>query len=764
MVVLIFGLSQQLRSQDSFERLPLVNLVIPEVRFENVPLVDAVLVLQEEANRNKKGGRPISIAVRPHPRRPNPLVNAHILGQSLDTLLSFITEQVGYKWRVERGQIVVFTDEGYLDRDELVQAIPGRLHLKAIRIPKIEFRDTPISEAMRMLTIEGRRNGLRAIEPGAGIWSIEMRVSFTWGAEPRVSGTFIDTDVDTIIEILTKQSGSTDWSTEKGKVIIIRRGQTPDQRRSAASVDPFAPADPFAAPAAPAGPSRPSAGYGRTTVSGPSVAPPSGGGEFQFNTESYDHLRDNPFLSPRNEPLSTFSIDVDTASYSNVRRFIMGEGRVPPVDAVRIEEMINYFDYNYPPPQEIEEPVNPSLPVEHPFASHVEVAATPWNAGHRLVKIGLKGYEVPLENRPESNLVFLLDVSGSMNAINKLDLVKRSMNLLLDGLTPRDRIAIVIYAGASGLVLESTPGNEKDSIRNAINRLNAGGSTNAGDGIELAYKVAEENLVPDGNNRVILCTDGDFNVGVTDRGSLKRMVAEKAKKGVQLTVLGFGMRNYKDDMLESLSNHGDGNYAYIDSFREAKKLFVQRLLGTLIMIAKDVKIQVEFNPRNVAAYRLIGYENRLLKNRDFDDDQVDAGDIGSGHTVTALYEVVPPGVELPEHPGDIDLRYQKTEVIEEDAAEAGELLTLKLRYKFPGAEESRLIVTRVKDEERRFEESSSDLQFSSAVAGFGMLLRQSPHCGGFSHDEVLDIAKDNLGKDEWGDRAEFLEMVKKFVW
>ena len=749
--------------QDSLKGLPLINLTIPEVRFDKTPLAQVARELEDAANKAKKGGRPVEIEFRSHTQRTNPLVTAHIIGQNLDTILRFVTEQAGYGWTIQEGKIVLFTNPELLERDRLVRALPGRLKMKSVRIPSLTFDQTPLSEALRELQAEAVRNGLRNLETGRGPWEIEQRARFA-GSEPLISGKFINSDVDTILEILTKQTRAIDWSTENGKVIIVQLGQEPSGGGGGGAVDPFSapagPVDPFAAPAS----SRGTAAYRQTTIGGRVAVPSQPGADGQFNTESYQDLRDNPFLSPRNEPLSTFSIDVDTASYANVRRFIMQMGQAPPVDSVRIEEMINYFDYGYAPPLKVENPERPDLPVDHPFATHVEVAAAPWKKEHRLVKIGLKGYEVPLDNRPASNLVFLLDVSGSMSSPNKLPLVQSSLNLLLKGLTEKDRVAIVVYAGSSGLVLESTPGSNKNKIRRAINRLKSGGSTNAGEGIELAYRIAEENLIKKGNNRVILCTDGDFNVGTTDKGSLRRIIEEKSEKGVQLTVLGFGMGNYKDDMLETLSNYGDGNYGYIDGIREARKLFAQRLLGTLIMIAKDVKIQVEFNPLQVAAYRLIGYENRLLKNEEFEDDEIDAGDIGSGHTVTALYEIVPPGVELPRQPGKIELRYQKNDVVEPKKAVAGELLNLKLRYKWPRTDDSRLIETPVIDGGAKFEDASPDMKFAASVAGFGMLLRKSPHSGDFSHDEAHAIAKENLGKDPHGDRKEFLEILKQFVW
>ena len=358
--------------------------------------------------------------------------------------------------------------------------------------------------------------------------------------------------------------------------------------------------------------------------------------DVDFNTESYDHIVENPFLSAKQNPLSTFSIDVDTASYSNMRRFL-NEGELPPPGAVRIEELVNYFNYDYPQPDG-----------DVPFSVNVEVAGCPWNTDHRLARIGLKGREIQVEQRPSSNLVFLLDVSGSMGNANKLPLVKSGMKLLLDQLDEHDRVAIVVYAGSSGLVLDSTTADQKPIILSSLDRLEAGGSTNGGEGIQLAYAVAVDHYLEGGVNRVILCTDGDFNVGTTNQSQLIRLIEEKAQTGVYLSVLGFGMGNYKDSTMEKLADKGNGNYAYIDTMREAHKVLVEEMSGTLITIAKDVKIQIDFNPAQVAGYRLIGYENRMLRAEDFKNDAKDAGEIGAGHTVTALYEIVPAGYPVPE--------------------------------------------------------------------------------------------------------------------
>ncbi len=470
-----------------------------------------------------------------------------------------------------------------------------------------------------------------------------------------------------------------------------------------------------------------------------------------WNAEKYDPIEDTDFRSPLVAPLSTFSIDVDTASYANVRRFLNQE-QLPPADAVRIEELINYFNFSdAAPAKSLEEGGDP-------FAVHMAQATAPWNESHRLLRIALKGYEMPWEARPASNLVFLLDVSGSMSSANKLPLVKEAMQLLTRRLDERDRVAIVVYAGASGLVLPSTTANNTETIEHAVNNLKAGGSTNAGAGINLAYKVAREHFIEGGNNRVILCTDGDFNVGQTNRGDLTKIADEQASEGVSLTILGFGMGNYKDDMLEDLSNKGKGGYAYIDSRAEARKVFLEDLASNIFKIAKDVKIQVEFNPELVHAYRLIGYENRRLKAEDFNNDKKKAGDIGPGHTVVALYELVPVGSEM-ELPGVDTLRYQKQAEAEPTP---GEVATVKLRYKRPEADSSRLITkTAHSGDLVEFSKANEDLRFSAAVAAFGFKLRASGAIGEFSYPQIEAIAVDALGQDSGGHRSEFIDLVRK---
>lgn len=472
-----------------------------------------------------------------------------------------------------------------------------------------------------------------------------------------------------------------------------------------------------------------------------------GGVPGDFDREAYDHVVDNDFLSPRSAPLSTFSIDVDTASYANVRRFL-NAGQSPPPGAVRIEECVNYFRYAYPEPQG-----------EVPFSVNVDVAGCPWTPKHRLVRIGLHGREIPFDQRPASNLVFLMDVSGSMHSSDKLPLVKSALRLLVEQLHENDRVAIVVYAGASGLVLPSTTGDRKAEILAALDRLEAGGSTNGGAGIELAYRTALEHFVPGGTNRVVLCTDGDFNVGVTNQSELVPLIEEKARSGVFLSVLGFGTGNYQDSTMEKLADKGNGNYAYLDTLREARKVLVEQAAGTLLTIAKDVKIQVDFNPAQVVAYRLVGYENRLLKAEDFQDDKKDAGEIGAGHTVTAFYEVVPVGVPI-DLPGVDPSKYQPTTAPAEGAA-SDELLTVRLRYKQPDGDTSREIRVPLKDAGTTFDDASSDFQFAAAVAEFGLLLRNSPHKGQSNWPHVLEVAGAVLGSDPEGYRKEFVELAKQ---
>ncbi len=466
-----------------------------------------------------------------------------------------------------------------------------------------------------------------------------------------------------------------------------------------------------------------------------------------FNTEDYDRIYENEFLSVLDNPLSTFSIDVDAASYSNVRRFI-NNSQLPPADAVRIEEMINYFTYDYPEPDG-----------DDPFSINMEVSDCPWNAENKLVHVGLQAKKISMENLPPSNIVFLIDVSGSMQSPNKLPLLKSAYKLLTNELRENDRVAIVVYAGAAGLVLPSTSGTDKEKIINAIEQLYAGGSTAGSAGIKLAYETAKENFIEGGNNRVILATDGDFNIGPSSDSELVRLIEEKRKEGIFLTVLGFGMGNYKDSKMEKIADKGNGNYAYIDNILEAKKVLVNEFGGTLFTIAKDVKIQVEFNPAEVKGYRLIGYENRILNKEDFNDDKKDAGELGSGHTVTALYEIIPPESDY-QFPSVDDLKYQKENKPDFDD-NSGELLTIKFRYKKPDEDKSRLIVKALENDALDLDETSDNFRFSAAVAQFGMLLRDSKFKAESSFESVQSLAKNSMGEDNFGYRLEFLQLVEK---
>jgi Ca-activated chloride channel family protein len=479
------------------------------------------------------------------------------------------------------------------------------------------------------------------------------------------------------------------------------------------------------------------------------VAPPAASappGEVPHNTEAYARVVDSPFRAVAKAPLSTFAIDVDTASYSNARRFLLGQIGLPPKDAVRVEEFINYFSYDYPRPRG-----------EHPVALSAEVAACPWNPKHKLVRVGLQGRTLTSEGIPPRNFVFLVDTSGSMRPENRLPLLKTAMKMLVDQLTARDRVAIVTYAGYAGLALPSTPGDHKGEIVRAIDALYAHGSTNGGEGIKLAYRIAYENFIQGGANRVILGTDGDFNVGVTDDGSLTRLIEQQRQGGIFLTVLGFGMGNLKDSTLERLAQFGNGHYAYIDSEREARKVFVEQG-GALVPIAKDVRVQVEFNPRRVQAYRLVGYEHRLMRDEDFHDDTKVAGAMGSGHSVTAFYEVVPPGVQV-ELPGVGPLKYQEA-AKPTPQAEGDELMVVSVRYKTPEAEKSRLLGVPVRDAERPFEQATADFRWAASVAAFGMLLRDSPYRGGATFGRAGQWARQARGPDREGYRAECLRMME----
>ncbi|MBI2922974.1 MAG: VWA domain-containing protein [Planctomycetes bacterium] len=477
---------------------------------------------------------------------------------------------------------------------------------------------------------------------------------------------------------------------------------------------------------------------------GLTAAPAEGRIEEPLDTEEYAHVQDNPFFRVKDAPLSTFSIDVDTASYANTRRFL-NDGQLPPVGAVRIEEMVNYFSYDYAAPSD-----------GRPFAASVEVHAAPWEPKHRLVRIGLQGRRVEMKAAPQQNLVFLVDVSGSMDAPDKLPLVKKCLRMLLKELRPKDQVAIVTYAGSSGLALPCTYVGASEKISRRIDRLEAGGSTNGGEGIELAYRVASENHIKGGVNRVLLCTDGDFNVGASSEDALVKLIEEKRKTGVYLSVLGFGTGNYADARMQQLADKGNGNAAYIDSAREAKKVLVEEAAGTLITIAKDVKIQVEFNPARVAGYRLIGYENRVMAAQDFNDDTKDAGEIGAGHQVTALYEIIPAGMEVPG--GTVDpLKYQSPTT--SSGPDSGELCTVKMRYKLPDGETSERFDAVVTDPGTDAA-STPEFDFAASVAAYGMLLRGSPYKGQASWALVLELAKGGLANDKGGYREEFVELVE----
>jgi Ca-activated chloride channel family protein len=463
-----------------------------------------------------------------------------------------------------------------------------------------------------------------------------------------------------------------------------------------------------------------------------------------WNTEDYGVITENRFLRPTDNPLSTFSIDVDAAAYSNIRRFI-SNGQKPPKDAVRIEEMVNYFEYKHEQPKG-----------NDPFAVDMEMADCPWAPDHKLLAISLQGEKIPYDNLPASNLVFLIDVSGSMSAANKLPLLKSSFKLLTDQLRAEDRVAIVVYAGAAGVVLEPTPGNQKQAIKGALDKLEAGGSTAGGAGIQLAYKLARENFVEGGNNRVILATDGDFNIGESSDAAMVRLIEKERKSGVFLTVLGFGMGNYKDNKMQQLANKGNGNHAYIDNINEAKKVLISEFGGTMFAIAKDVKLQLEFNPAKVAGYRLIGYENRMLNKEDFNDDEKDAGELGSGHTVTALYEIIPSGVKSDFLANVDDLKYQNNKV----KTSSKDWISLKLRYKKPDGDKSQLIETTYNQNPVSWQKTSDNFRWAAAVTEFGLILRESPFKQKASYKQAIELAKSAVGEDKNGYRHEFIRMLE----
>lgn len=533
------------------------------------------------------------------------------------------------------------------------------------------------------------------------------------------------TNISVIMNKAGMQLSSVTVATEKDRVGSAREINESAMGSGAVSdmsFMPYAPPSPYTQPGVMMPPSRP-----------------------PFNTEDYSAIKPNIFHSPLDEPLSTFSIDVDTANFSNIRR-MLNQGFLPEPKSVRIEELVNYFAYDYPQPED-----------EHPFAVYSEMSVCPWNQKRNLVHIGLQGKKLNLTKAPPSNLVFLLDVSGSMNAPNKLPLVVESMKMLSENLRGTDKVAIVVYAGAAGEVLPSTGGNQKMKINEALDRLQAGGSTAGGAGINLAYKIAEENYIQGGNNRIILCTDGDFNVGASSDAHLSDLIEQKRNKGVYLTVLGFGMGNYKDNKLELLADKGNGNYAYIDNLTEAKKFLVNEMASTLYTIAKDVKLQIEFNPAHVKAYRLIGYENRLLNKEDFKDDTKDAGELGAGHNVTAVYEIIP--MESKETVPELDnLKYQDNK-ISEAAKNSPEALTVKLRYKLPDSDTSTPFEVPVMNKTLPLEKSSENYKFSAAVIGYGLMLQESENKAALTWQMVKDLAKESLGKDSEGYRAEFLTLI-----
>ena len=480
----------------------------------------------------------------------------------------------------------------------------------------------------------------------------------------------------------------------------------------------------------------------------PNVSYESGGGQVYYNpsNETYATVRENDFMNVKANPLSTLSVDVDRASYSNVRRFL-NSGQKPPADAVRVEEMINYFNYNYPQPRG-----------EDPIAIATELTDCPWNADHKLLRVGMQARKIETQSLPASNLVFLIDVSGSMNESNKLPLVKSSLKMLVRQLRTKDRVSIVVYAGSAGLVLPPTSGANKSAITDALDRLQAGGSTAGGAGIKLACKTAQENYVLGGNNRIIIATDGDFNVGVSGENELEDLITKERRKGIFLTCLGYGMGNYKDSKMEILADKGNGNYAYIDNIREAEKTLIHEFGGTLFTVAKDVKAQIEFNPAHVQAYRLVGYENRLLNEEDFKDDKKDAGEMGSGHQVTMLYEIIPVGVRSKNVRKTTDLRYQVPEATEDTYS--GELATIKFRYKEPDGARSKEMVHTISTRSKSLEMGSQDTRFAASVALFGMLLRDSKFVEEGDYDLAYSLGRQSRGEDEEGYRAEYLQLVK----
>ena len=640
----------------------------------------------------------------------------------------------------------------------------------AARIPGVTITATNTNTGMASTTVTNESGGytLDGLAPGTyqvtgtlpGFQTkVENSVQLTANAPEQRDMTLqvgpvsqaveVTVAADTLKSQLTTSVGPVDSEIRVRELPLVGRleqqGQPGQQRQqiptgAQAFNAPVPPLPPPPARAAATGFAEPAPGVPRDVFD--RIARPVNGGE------TYGAINDNTFLDVGRDPLSTFSIDVDTAAYSNLRRYL-NQGQRPPRDAVRIEEMINYFTYDDPQPSG-----------NNPIGATIEAAAAPWNPRHRLVRIGIKARDIDTRRRPPGNLVFLLDVSGSMQPPERLPLLKQGMRMLVEQLTANDRVTVVTYAGATGVALRPTRGDQKDVILSLIDSLQAGGSTNGGSGIRLAYEQASANFISGGVNRVILATDGDFNVGITDRSALLRLIEEKAKTGVFLSVLGVGMGNYKDATLEMLADKGNGNFAYLDTLNEARKVLVDQMSGTLVTVAKDVKIQVEFNPAVAGAYRLIGYENRALRNEDFNNDLKDAGDMGAGHTVTALYEIVPRGVAI-DAPGIDPLKYQQPAAAPPARNASNETLTVKVRYKEPAGSDSKVLEFPLVDREQTFARASSDFRFAAAVASFGMILRDSPYKGTSTIDSVLSMAEDSIGADKNGYRQEFLQLVRR---
>ncbi|MGF1451411.1 MAG: von Willebrand factor type A domain-containing protein [Opitutales bacterium] len=730
-LILYFALVTGLVANPALER------KLPELPFEDAPLSNIVA----EVNEHLPSTFELSLGDGGSEARGYTFI---FPGGTLYDFLVYIGERHDIGAQLQESGAVLVANE--LTFEDLQQLVLDRIDLPTASLTKL------------LPLIESALNAARDPQAIPFELSLKPKLIPEYG-NPRIAFTGKGISAVELFDRLLEREGF-DWGVYGREIRVFPSPKTIEkavsrmrlnESRSAGS-DPNPRANLFAPLSAAAGAVRSPSGRAirapatfPSDPSNPVVGPP----DPDWNTERYDRIERNSFRSPRVAPLSTFSLDVDTASYSNARRFILQQDKLPPWDAVRTEEFVNYFPY---------QTAAPGPEAEFPLNVELEVAPAPWKPEHRLVRVAVKGKELDWERRAANNLVFLLDVSGSMRAANKLPLVKDSLGYLVEQLDGRDRVAIVVYAGASGVVLEPTSGADGKAILDAMDRLQAGGSTNAGAGIELAYDLTAEHFIEGGNNRVILCTDGDFNVGTTNRGELTRMVRQRADKGIQLTVLGYGMGNLRDDMLETLTNEGDGTYAYIDSRREARKVFVEELTGSLYTIARDAKIQVEFNPAGVQAYRLVGYENRLLKPEDFNDDTVDAGEIGAGHSVIAFYEIIPPGEAFDERLVD-DLKYQQTSAVAEDAGD--ELLTVKLRVKLPEAESSELREFPLVDSGKTLDEASADFRFASAAAGFAMLLSNDPHLGELTYDDVRKLASQSLNAHTDEYRREFVTLVDR---